>query len=550
MNKTQWLILFLALNGFLHAQTPTWQWAKSALGAFHDYGTSLSTDTKGNCYATGYFQVPSVIFGSDTLTGSTNFHDNFYLTKYDNVGNVVWAKSAIGQNNVYGNCVNTDSEGNSYVTGHFQGTGISTFGTTTLTATPANAGFDIAFVAKYDSLGNVIWAKIAGENLALMTNVSNDIDKNGNVYVAFTLSSSTFMGVELVLVKYDNAGNMLWQAQTHSDNFIEQITDICTDVHGNSYFTGIMLSDTVVFGSDTIVNNSNGGQAIFVVKYDVAGNVVWAKSLGNYPSLYQPSIGVDVAENTYITGYFNGTYAQFGGISLTNPSDKDEIFLLKLNSLGNVVWAKRAGGSNFDQPYDIKTDANGNSYITGMFRGTASFGTNAIFSAGGPDVFVAKYDSSGNALWAQKAGGSNVDMGYGICIDQNGNSFVTGYFMSSPMYFGGLSLTNSDTITYPTEIFVAKLGSVVSGITENTPFSEITIFPNPFSAETNITTDKMFNNAHLSMYDVYGHIVKDIKNIYGQKISLHCEDIHSGLYFIRLEQDNHIFTKNIVITDK
>src|SRR5258705_3249838 len=109
--KTKLIITSFAICGIVKRQAPNWQWANSGCGAGHDYGNSISTDGNGNCYATGYFQVPSIVFGNDTLTGSTIYHDNFYLVKYDNSGNELWAKSAGDQNNAYGSGINTDANG-------------------------------------------------------------------------------------------------------------------------------------------------------------------------------------------------------------------------------------------------------------------------------------------------------------------------------------------------------------------------------------------------------------------------------------------------------
>ena len=106
----------------------------------------------------------------------------------------------------------------------------------------------------------------------------------------------------------------------------------------------------------------------------------------------------------------------------------DDIFIAKYDASGNCLWAKNAGGIGYDYGYGIATDANGNSYVTGSFYGTATFGTIQLVSYGYDDIFIAKYDASGNCIWAKKAGGINWDFGYSISTDGNGNEFITGIF--------------------------------------------------------------------------------------------------------------------------
>ena len=144
----------------LNAQTPNWQWAKSAGGTDHDDGQSVSTDASGNVYVTGWFQSQSITFGTTTLTNEldTNtgvYHTSMFIVKYDASGNVLWTKSAIGINSMSHLGISTNAIGNVYLVGSFTKPSIS-FGTTTLTKTGI-------FVVKYDASGNVIWARSAGD---------------------------------------------------------------------------------------------------------------------------------------------------------------------------------------------------------------------------------------------------------------------------------------------------------------------------------------------------------------------------------------------------
>ncbi|MFA7028830.1 MAG: SBBP repeat-containing protein, partial [Candidatus Cloacimonadaceae bacterium] len=199
--------------------------------------------------------------------------------------------------------------------------------------------------------------------------------------------------------------------------------DIAIDSSGNSYITGYFPGNAS-FGTTELT--SSGGIDIFVAKLDSDGNWLWAQKAGGTSDDGGYSIAIDSSGNSYVTGYFHST-ASFGNITLTSSGSYD-IFVAKLDSNGNWLWAKKAGGTSDDYGYSITIDFSGNSYVTGYFYSTASFGTTTLTSSGDCDIFVAKMDSSGNWLWAKKAGGTYSDEGWGIAIDSSGNSYVTGYF--------------------------------------------------------------------------------------------------------------------------
>ena len=177
----------------------------------------------------------------------------------------------------------------------------------------------------------------------------------------------------------------------------------------------------------------------------------WIQKAGGITIDEGIDIAVDGAGNTYATGYFTAT-ANFGAYNLTS-SGVEDIYLVKLNSSGVYQWAQKAGGSGSDRPTSIKTDAAGNSYITGFFYGTATFGGYMVTASGAQDVFIAKYDNTGLCLWAKSAGGSQSDIGNGIAIDNAGNVIVTGEFKGTAS-FGATNLTSQNGSV---DIFTTKL---------------------------------------------------------------------------------------------
>jgi hypothetical protein len=178
----------------------------------------------------------------------------------------------------------------------------------------------------------------------------------------------------------------------------------------------------------------------------------WAKSGGDIYWDSCKDVAVDKDGNVYVTGIYD-TIITFGQFTL-NSFGRNDIFVAKLDKYGNWLWAVTAGGESSDEGTGIVVDYNGNVYITGKFWYTASFGNISLTGWGGDDIFAAKLDNNGNWLWAVKAGGAFAETSFGIALDSNGNSYVTGIFRWL-MCIGTINLTNPSPYFF--DIFVAKI---------------------------------------------------------------------------------------------
>jgi hypothetical protein len=388
--------------------------------------------------------------------------------------NWLWAKNPSGNLTDVGMSIAADANGNVYVTGHFWSSSI-TFGSTTL----INTSFDSLdiFVAKYDAVGNVLWAKnFGGTNDDYPFCIA--ADAIGNCYItgtfhstSITFGSTTLSNQEAPLrdffiAKIDSSGNSLW-AKSAGDSLTTSAVGegISLDSSGNIYVDGDFQGTSITFGSTTLTNADFNTSDIFIVKYDASGNILWAKRAGGADYDFGHDISSDVAGNFYLAGEFWSASIAFGSTTLTNANwGTPDIFTAKYDSSGNAIWAKRAGDTYDDLANGISIDTNGNCFITGTFDGPVlSFDTITVTNSGGnADIFVAKYDPSGHALWAKGIAGNMVDNGNSIVSDLNGNCYVTGAFTSDSLIFGNTTtLTNTGVSG---DIFVAKydpLGNVV-----------------------------------------------------------------------------------------
>ena len=190
----------------------------------------------------------------------------------------------------------------------------------------------------------------------------------------------------------------------------------------------------------------------------------WANTFGAYYLADAgTSITTDASGNVYTTGYFYGTVDFDPGSGIYNlASSGGDIFISKISSSGNFIWAKSIGGSSFDLGNSITTDASGNVYTTGYFNNTVDFdpgsGIYNLASSGYNDIFISKISSSGNFIWAKSIGGSSFDLGNSITTDASGNVYTTGYFNGTVDFDPGFSsfvLTSSGSA----DIFIHKLST-------------------------------------------------------------------------------------------
>ncbi|KKT18493.1 MAG: hypothetical protein UW02_C0031G0012, partial [Candidatus Nomurabacteria bacterium GW2011_GWB1_43_7] len=212
---------------------------------------------------------------------------------------------------------------------------------------------------------------------------------------------------------------------------------LTADGSGNTFTTGNFYGTVDFDPSASTANLEGNGNDMFVLKLDSSGNYVWAKGIGGSGSPTSESIALDNAGNIYTAGRFSAA-ADFdpgaGTANLTSAGGND-VFVAKYDSSGNYVWAKNMGGSSVSGDFakHMTADGDGNVYTTGYFYGTADFdpgaGTANLTSAGNTDIFVSKLDSSGNYVWAGRIGGTGYENGiYAIYFDSSSNVYVTGNF--------------------------------------------------------------------------------------------------------------------------
>jgi hypothetical protein len=396
------------------------EWATSASGAGNNVGLGIATDPGGNSYVTGYSSGPARFGAGEANETVLEAGDSttFFVAKYARDATLLWATSAVGAPFAVGSDIATSPGGDSYVTGYFHGTATFGVGEANETVLEAVADSDI-FVAKYAADGSLLWVTSAG---------------GASVDIGF---------------------------------------GIATDPIGNSYVTGY-FTDTASFGAgeanETALHAVEAGEhfAGFVATYARDGTLLWARSAATGDFSTAIGIATDPRGNSYVIGSFEGT-TTFGAGEVNETvleavADSD-MFVAKYAPDGAFLWATSAGGAggSFGFSLGIAMDRPGNSYVTGNFHGTATFGAGeanetVLEAVADSDIFVAKYARDGTLQWATSAGGvAGETGGHDVATDPLDNSsYVTGYFSGTVTFGAGEANETVLEAEASSDVFVAK----------------------------------------------------------------------------------------------
>jgi hypothetical protein len=561
---------FILLN--VYAQQPTFDWAKRTGNNTLDIGQQIRLDNIGNVYTVGYFQG-TVDF--DPSTGgvfnlTANGIGSNFMQKVDASGNFIWAKKLDGINC---NITSFDIDSNIYIVGHYQGS-------TDFDPDSSNTYFllDTAtFIAKLNLNGHLIWVKSIktdnasnieidnGANLLITgSNSYSVVDFNPSPTDTFNLNTGVPNGQLsfTYLLKLDSGGNFYWVKRFDGSlNF----NDISSDGNDNIFITGSFQSTVDFNPNDTLTNSltySNSGVLgdYFVLKLNSNGVFKWVNTI-NTTSVGE-AITIDVSGNVIATGYFmySGDFNPSPSQSYNIVSDVStwDIFIQKLDSSGNFIWAKGIGSNGDDEAWTIATDIVGGLYIGGLFGYTVDFnpppGSSAIVvgnpnsATGLMDAFILKLDAGGNFNWVQHIGGVGTTAIKSIALDNNVNVYSTGYFGGNVSGTGSANFDESNsnfTLTSSGgnfDSFVYKLSQPTIVSVSSFKVNELSnfIFPNPTTGLVNLKGIDLRSN--FLLYDLIGNNIK-IENINSNN-QLDISNLNNGVYFLSNGNKNYKIVKH------
>lgn len=275
-------------------------------------------------------------------------------------------------------------------------------------------------------------------------------DNSGNVIVAgnFNSASAVLTGSnvnnsgtglrDIFIAKYGPLGNLLW-VRSAGGNGEDEVTAICCDAADNVYVGGQYDSGTMNFGS-TGLNNTSGFTDLFLAKYDASGALQWAKSFGG--NLSETMTGLTSAANAiYFAGTFRSLSVNFGNFGVISSGGADA-FVAKCDAAGTALWAKQIGGTQDDLAQDLAADNSGNVGVCGHFN-SSTLSSYSLSSNGSYDIFIGRYDASGNLLASRVVGGPQAEYATALQCDPSGNLVLAGNFSSPSLNLSSVTLNNT-----------------------------------------------------------------------------------------------------------
>jgi hypothetical protein len=357
---------------------------------------SVAVDSSGNVFATGFF-YDSIDFGGGPFSAAGNGVPAMFVVKLDGNGNHLWSKP-YGESSYpptpgdtgYGPSLAVDSAGDVLLSGFF-------FSAVDLGggSLPSAGGSDL-FLAKLSGLdGGHVWSQRFGDG-GDQYSVRVAVDGMDNVVVAGGFAGAMDFGggslpsagtSDMFVAKLGPGGNYLWSTRWGSAGATIGAEDLAIGGGGEVLVTGF-LAGSVAVGSATL--KSKGARDVFAAKLDMDGNYSWSQSFGaSGGTAVHTTLAVDGGGNVVLTGGVNG-FADFGAGQIGGAGGEDA-FVAKVGPGGGYAWAKSFGDMQSQYGSGIATDAAGNLLVVGSLSGSANFGSGLLTSAGGADIFVAKF---------------------------------------------------------------------------------------------------------------------------------------------------------------
>jgi hypothetical protein len=534
------IILFFLFAPQLFSQnTPVFAWQEN----LHDVQGRIVVEASGNIIMAGTFTgTPDFDPGPGVFTLTASGTD-VYIAKFSSSGNFIWAC----QTHSYCPLMNShkvDAFGNIYSTGCI-----------------ASTSFD-TFIWKVDASGNSVWLKVMGGSYA-DNGIDIDVDAFGNVYSTGVFSSVdtdfdpgpgtyTMAGTDDGYIsKLDANGNFIWaKAITSTTNVPYSCVPwgIVVDNANAVYICG-QFEDIIDLDPSAAVYTLTTNAAAhdgFVAKYDTAGNFAWAGSFQT-PNEDAARKLIKATNGIYLAGYFNGIVDLDPSASnYTLNSSGGENYLLKINSAGNLQWAKQA----YFGTWGLEIDNDFSFYIIGGFYtptdfdpGPGSFSL-APTNTNTANAFLCKLDSSGLFKWAVQLQDTGYSGMYSVALNNVGDIYMSGFYTGRVDFDpAATSYTSSSLNDFDSFLLKFALGTVhIPEIKRNDRFA---IYPNPVSRKLFIKAVNGDENLlTVEIVDVLGEKISETK-LSGNSIDL--EDLAPGVYYVCVRNKNTSEVKKIIV---
>lgn len=496
------------------------------------YG-SMATDIAYDIVQTsdGFLVAGAAYSGGGQVTCTED--GAFWLIKIDNSGNLLWQK-CYEKRDVY-RMVKAIGSPYYYLIGG-------------AVLEPYPDAYNL-WVAKIDSLGNIIWERTLGNTIGILGGDQyGEATTDGGVIATAQIDSeggdisNWYGGYDGWVIKLDSAGNTEWDQSIGSSQF-EFINGVIQTSDGG-YLAGLYGKPNGIGGNvNCIVYSSPGGADAIVFKMDSAGNSEWHQCYGGSgPEAVNRLLEV---ENGYVIAGIGGS--NDGDLEGSGWHGDHDVWLFHIDYEGNIIWQKCYGGSNLDYPIRVYTTSDGGFMVFGI---THSFDGDVVGnpsnSPENPSIWIFKVDSIGNLLWQQCIGGQANEKVHGVVKHSDYKYAVAGEMTFSPS--GDVNCSN---FVYGSmqNYWVFGISDTTVHIVDNVPEkAEIMIYPNPASSLLNIDFPSNYQilNTNIKIVAINGRTMLQSKPVSGS-IQIDIKKLNPGLYIVKIQNDKTLITRRILI---
>ncbi len=523
------------------------EWSQRFGEAELDWGYAVAVDRNDNVILGGRFRG-AINFGGGWLVSAGG--DDAFLAKFSPDGTHQWSQRFGGSDTQFILGVAIDAADNIVVTGPFYRS--IDFGGGTL----VSAGGSDLFVAELSATGAHRWSRGFGD-ANYQNGTAVGVDAAGDVYATGVFEGNVDFGggplhsqgaTDVYLVKLAASNGAHVFSHSYGDPQEQTARKIAVNPDGRTALAG-WFEGAIDFGDGPLT--SGGGYDAFVAVLTGSGSHLWSRSAGTTENQFGTHVGMSTAGDVFFVGSFeNGIW--LGGAPFTSQGDRD-IFTARYTAGGTHMWSRAFGGPGGESVLGLVVDGPREEFwMTGLASDAADLGGGPLSSAGGRDIFFARYTGDGDHLASQLHGDTEDDEGWSVALDGAGNTLASGGFRGTVDFGGGPLVSAGDT-----DVFLVKFGTSTQGIPRDDGRGGLSLsaFPNPAISDFTLSYElPRPGEVALDLYDAEGRQIGSLPVSF-RGPGMHAVEWHvdtsigkhvaSGVYFVRLALGPDVVTRQI-----
>ena len=526
MRITITLYIFLLTVTSVFAQNPAMIWQNTLGGSQGDQQPIISLTNDG-----GYIMCGTTLSGvsGDKSQGGNGSWD-YWIVKTNGTGNLEWEKTIGGSGSDRAQSIFQTEDGGYLVTGD-SNSNISG------DKTENSKGGGDYWILKLDTTGNIVWQQTYGGSKSDYGTIAHQTSDGGyiiagssNSEVSGNKTDPSYGDYDIWIIKLDVDGLIVWQ-KTIGGSGLDVLKSFKPTNDGGYIISVISNSPASGDKSEEII----GIDDYWIIKVDASGTVEWDKTLGG--------TAIDIAIDAIPTsdgGYLVGGYSNSpaSGSKSENSRGEHDYWLVKLNSIGNIIWDKTIGGDEQDELTDLKELSDGSYLVSGASKSGVS-GDKIDLSYGGFDNWFVNLNSSGNIIGQKTVGGGKFDFPDSVVLTEDGGFVVAA---TSDSNISGDKTQNSKG---GYDFWIYKMESAALGIKDSFVNSSMSYYPNPTNDLFRIDLGKAYSKVTVHITDLLGKIISTSKYTSAKTIDLEIKE-PTGIYLVNVDT-NEGFSKSFKI---